>query len=116
MDIEAETVRLLVSTLIPLAVGYMAAWIRDKLKEQKQSQEEYAAIKAGVQALLRDRMIALHSHYEEKGWAPIYARENFIDMYVSYKNLNGNGVIEDIYQQFLTLPTEERHERYSSEH
>ena len=38
--------------------------------------------------------------------APIYARENFENMYQRYHNLGANGVMDDYYKKFMEIPTE----------
>ena len=63
------------------------------------------ALALGVQALLRAQMIADYNHYSEKGWAPIYARENFENVWKQYEALGQNGVMEDIRKKFMALPT-----------
>lgn len=65
------------------------------------------ALQKGVQALLRAQMIADYNHYSEKGWAPIYARENFENCWIQYEKLGKNGVMKDIREKFLSLPTRE---------
>jgi hypothetical protein len=94
---------------IEWAFGILAAIIlllikklNTKLNETKKKDE---AIELGVQALLRSQMIADYNHYYDKGTAPIYARENFENVYKQYKNLGGNGVMTDIHSKFMALPT-----------
>jgi hypothetical protein len=64
------------------------------------------AIKLGMQALLRAQMIDDYKKWEERGYAPIYARENFQNCWVQYHALGANGVMDDIHDRFLELPTE----------
>lgn len=71
----------------------------------KKARADNDAIKAGVQALLRAQMISDYNHYLEKGYAPIYAKQNFENCWVQYENLGENGVIQDIHQRFMQLPT-----------
>lgn len=66
------------------------------------------AVQLGVQALLRDRLIAEYNKYQEKGYAPIYARENFDNMWTQYHNLGKNGVMDGIHEMFMELPTEKK--------
>lgn len=106
MNIENELIRLVLGTIIPAVFAFMAGWIKSKVSEQKHERRKYEAIKNGLQDLLRDRLIQSYYHYEAKGWAPIYARENFARMYKSYEALDGNGVIESINDKFIKLPTE----------
>lgn len=66
--------------------------------------KENDALKAGVQALLRDRIIQAYNHYVcEKGWVPIYAKESIDDCYKSYEALGNNGVIDNLMQQLNEL-------------
>lgn len=48
---------------------------------------ENDALKEGVQALLRDRIIQAYNHYSDKGWIPIYAMESIEACYKSYEEL-----------------------------
>ena len=61
-------------------------------------------IRKGVQALLRAQLISDWNYYSEKGYAPIYARENFENVYIQYHSLGANGVMDDIRNKFLALP------------
>ena len=79
-----------------------AVWRKIKLNEKKTE-----SVQLGVQALLRDRLYSAYMHYQEKGYAPIYARENFENMYKQYHVLGANGVMDDIYRKFMDLPLEE---------
>ena len=65
-------------------------------------------IKLGVKALLRAQMINDYNEFVEKrGYAPIYAKENFQHCWEQYHAIKGpNGVMDDIHEKFLRLPTE----------
>lgn len=62
------------------------------------------AMRLGMQALLRAELVRDWSKYSEKGFAPLYARENFENAYQQYHNLGANGVMDDIREKFLNLP------------
>lgn len=64
------------------------------------------ALKLGVQALLRAQMINDYNRWCDKGFAPIYARENFENCWKQYEALGVNGVMCDIHNKFMCLPTE----------
>lgn len=78
-------------------------WIHGTFAKQKKRTE---ALEYGVQALLRDRLYQMYFHYMEKGSAPLYARENFQNMYEKYHALGANGVMDDYYKKFMEIPTE----------
>lgn len=85
------------------AVLGVLKYFHSKLESQK---KRTAALEQGVQALLRDRLYQMYYHYLEKGSAPIYARENFENMYKKYHELGANGVMDDYYHKFMNIPTE----------
>ena len=78
-------------------------WSKIKINEKKTE-----SVQLGVQALLRDRLYYTYTKYEEKGYAPLYARENFNNMYNQYHALGANGVMDDVYKKFMALPLEKQ--------
>ena len=77
-------------------------------KRIKQNDEETKSVKLGIQALLRSEMIDTYNKWSDKGYAPIYARDNFENCYKQYHKLGANGVMQDIHDKFMDLPTEKR--------
>ena len=100
----------LINFLLVAALSYLWRKYKDAKAardvEQKLREQELAALRAGMQAVLRDKMIdAYNKFYEKKGYMPIYARESFIATYNAYHNLGENGVMDGIKNKVLTLPT-----------
>lgn len=94
-----------VEWLFGIVVAVLGFLIRKINARVKETQGKNDAIELGVQALLRSQMIDDYNHYLEKGYAPIYARESFENVYRQYKSLGGNGVMTDIHEMFRALPT-----------
>ena len=69
--------------------------------------KQVSGVRKGVQALLRAQMIDEYNKWTEKGYAPIYARQNFENCWEQYHSLGKNGVMDDLHAKFLELPTEE---------
>lgn len=69
------------------------------------------AVKLGLQALLRAQLISDWNKWNERGYAPIYARENFQNCWLQYHSLGANGVLDDIHERFFELPTEPQQEK-----
>lgn len=70
-----------------------------------------AAMQRGMQALLRAQMINDYNKWhEERGYAPIYAKQNFENCWAQYHALGVNGVMDDLHAKFLKLPTEPKEE------
>lgn len=108
-----QTISFYMSILgIPSLSGIITLIIKHQNKvreEQKQTDErqkqETKVLKLGVQALLRSQMINDYNKWMEKGYAPIYARENFQNCWIQYESLGENGVMKDIHDKFMDLPT-----------
>lgn len=85
---------------IPVIVGGILASVLKTVFSHIKS------VKLGVQALLRAQMIHDFNKWSERGYAPIYARENFENCWAQYHSLGANGVMDDIHKKFLMLPIE----------
>lgn len=88
---------------VPTIIGGAIAYARTQAKKNI---EQINAVKRGVQALLRAQMISDYNKWMDKGYAPIYARQNFENCWQNYHDLGANGVMDDIHIRFLQLPTE----------
>lgn len=86
-------------------LGFACAAIINRMKR---SETRQTALELGVQALLRDRMIYSYNKYIDDGHAPIYAKENFSNMYQQYHELGANGVMTKLYEEFMALPVEQK--------
>ena len=62
------------------------------------------AVKRGVQALLRDRLLQGYKFYRAQGYADEDDRANLENVYVQYHALGANGVMDDLRTRFLALP------------
>lgn len=93
-----------VPALIAAAAKYLGGRVR-------KNQKDTDALKSGIQALLRSQMISEYNKWSERGYAPIYARENFENCWRQYHSLGANGVMDDIHEKFLELPTEKERVR-----
>lgn len=99
-----------VSNLITLLFGsgVLIPLCRYFVKRIKAIEQKNEAVCLGVQALLRDRLIHEYNKYIRLGYAPIYAKENFENMWKQYHNLGLNGVMDEVHADFMELPTERR--------
>lgn len=84
-----------------LGFGY-----RQMAKQQADERIKNKALQEGVQALLRDRIIQVYNHYQDKGFCPIYAKENIKRMYDAYHGLGGNDVATKLKDTLLAMPEE----------
>jgi hypothetical protein len=72
--------------------------------EAEVRQREYAAIKSGLTAMLRDRLIQSGELYERKGWIPFHSFENVSLLYAAYHEMGGNGIVTQLYNGMKELP------------
>ncbi len=92
-----STVQTVINIIAGAIISYLFALYRAKKKENN-------ALKAGLQALLRDRIIQAYNHYcDDKKWIPIYALEGINACFRSYEALGENGVIDNLMQQINEL-------------
>lgn len=93
-----STIQTIINIIAGAVISYIFALYRAKKREND-------ALRAGVQALLRDRIIQAYNHYVcEKGWVPIYAKESIDACYKSYEALGDNGVIDSLMEKLNELP------------
>ena len=81
--------------------GAIITFVWTMLRAKKREND---ALKEGMQALLRDRIIQAYNHCSDKGWIPIYAMESIEACYKSYEELGENGVIDNLMSQLRELP------------
>lgn len=84
-----------------LGMGY-----RQILKRQKEGASKSEALYDGMQALLRDRIIQAYNHCQDKGYCPIYGKENVKRMYDAYHVLGGNDVATELKDKLMKMPEE----------
>ena len=75
-------------------------------KVVRQTRMENKATQLGVQALLRAQMVNDYNKWTARKYAPIYARDNFENCWIQYHALGANGVMDDIRNKFMALPTD----------
>lgn len=82
-------------------IGILTKTLLGRLKKVEQRNK---ALGLGVQALLRAEMIEQYEKYKDRQHCPIYAKENFENMWLQYESLGANGVMTDIHNKFMSLP------------
>ena len=89
------------SQIVNALAGAIITLLWTMLRAKKREND---ALKEGMQALLRYRIIQAYNHYSDKGWIPIYAMESIEACYRSYEELGENGVIDNLMKQLRALP------------
>ena len=60
----------------------------------------------GLKSLLRAEIIRTYEKAMDRDYCPIYSKEALTHCFHSYKELGGNGLIDDLYKKTMELPTE----------
>ena len=87
--------------------GILGIVTKTLLARMKKNEQRQKALELGVQALLRAEMIEQYEKYKANGAAPLYARDNYENMWIQYESLGTNGVMSDIHNKFMNLPVDE---------
>lgn len=92
--------------LITILVGYIGVKLKKRESEKEAERKEAEAIREGIRAVLRDRIIQAYNHFRAKGVISVAQLDNISNMYLAYHNLGGNGVVTDVYKKLLRIPHE----------
>ena len=98
---------------VPSLFAGLIGWLIAELKEKKlrrtmekaEESEEIKALKMGVQALLRANMISEYNKWSERGYMPIDVKDSFENVWKQYHAMGKNGVMDDIHNKAVALPT-----------
>ena len=82
---------------VPGIITALATFIRLQVKQNK-------AVREGLEAILRDRLLTAYRHYEDQGFADSDDRQNWEHMYIQYHALGGNGIIDNLRQRLFEMP------------
>lgn len=82
-------------------LGFCTKRITTNLKKEMVDQK---SIKAGVQAILRDRLIQSYNKHTVLGYCEIHDRDNIVNLYDQYHALGANGVMDSLIDEVLALP------------
>lgn len=96
MEIFYTTLSALILSIVTSLIGFWVGKVREQSKEA-------AAIKHGLQAILRDRMLTLYNEARKSGHTTIEEKSNFDNLYNSYHALGLNGVMDEIHDEFMNM-------------
>ena len=89
--------------LLPVVLGYIVRML------QKQQKIRNANSRANM-LLLRIQLIEYHDKYSTIGEIPSYVYQNFCEMYDTYRELGGNGMIVKMYEEIHDLHFKQKKE------
>lgn len=95
-DILFQTYLIALPIILTSSLGYVV-WL---LKEQKRDRN---ANSKGTMLLLRVQLIEYHQEWIKRGYITKHGLENFIEMYESYHELGGNGMVTHLREEVEKL-------------
>lgn len=96
--------------LFGLVVAGMGLLYRRLAKKISKREADQKALRAGTLALLRSEIIRNYDTYKSRGWIPIYAMENVLELYSAYHTLGGNGTMTKLADELKYLPSKDPEE------
>ena len=105
---ELQILTLVIEGIIGAGISYFGWKVKQHYNLEKQKAEETQKFKELELRAVRMLLIREMHHYLDKGFAPLYALSAVIDSYKLYHEFGGNGGVENLYQEFLTLPHKEK--------
>lgn len=64
---------------------------------------QFRALKLGMQAMMRDRIVQAYYQYYDRGWITLHGLENVERLYSEYHHLGGNGTVTKLVEDLREL-------------
>ncbi|MCL2864535.1 MAG: hypothetical protein FWE25_03230 [Lachnospiraceae bacterium] len=97
MSIIAE---LIIGGVVSLLFGYIAVMLKKQGKVRDSMRE-------GAMLMLKVQLIEYHSKWKKRKFVTRHGLSNFTEMHSAYRNLGGNGMIEQLFEEIKTLEIKE---------
>lgn len=102
-----ELIKQTYTIALPIVLGYIVWLLKsqamERIKTDKRQKKEAENYSHGMMLLLRIQLIEYHDKYMDRGAIPSYAYENFLEMYETYHDLGGNGMVTKMYEEIRQL-------------
>lgn len=76
----------------------------EEKKKREEEEKKRKALENGVQALLRNELIKNFREYKVQNEVTLLDKENMDHMFTEYFNLGGNGMMQEVYEEFNKIP------------
>lgn len=81
-------------------IGYIGGMMKKRISKEI---DEDKAIKNGLRALLREKIIEICDRCIDRGYVHIHNLESIDDLYVQYHELGGNGMVTKLVEDTKKL-------------
>lgn len=101
---ETQWINVLFAVITTILLGVLA-WAGRAIKKQYNA---LSALRKGVLAMMRDRLIQAYRYFKQEGECPIHEMDVINSMYTEYVELDGNSIhnLERIMNELNQLPTQ----------
>ena len=93
--------------VLPVLLGYIVWLLKtqatERMTAEKKQKDETEKSNKGMMLLLRIQLIEYHDKYMELGKIPSYAYDNFCELYDTYHDLGGNGMVTKMKDEIDSL-------------
>ena len=94
----------IISACTTCIIGYLLKKLK-KIADKREIEEE--AIRAGLVALCRDRILQGYRYYKQHNGISVQDLESMNKLYKAYHALGGNGTITTVYKKIQQFPLKE---------
>ncbi len=108
--IQQNAIATLFGILSAGILGMSGMVLRHILKKQQEAdtcqrelEEKRCIMERGIQALLRDRLVASYCHYRERGTITAHGLQNMELLYKEYTALGGNGFVTGLMEKIREM-------------
>ena len=98
-----QVTEFLLSILLMIAtgvIGYIGGMMKKRISKEI---DEDRAIKNGLRALLREKIIEICDRCIDRGYVHIHNLESIDDLYIQYHELGGNGMVTKLVEDTKKL-------------
>lgn len=92
---------------VPSIITLIVAAVYNRIAAKRQSHADGDELtKKALQALLRNELRKQYVQFINQGWVDMDDKSNFSNMYDIYHGLGKNGVMDQMSEQVINLPTQ----------
>lgn len=91
--------------ILSTVCGYLVASLKAIKARQEEEKARQSALEAGVQALLRQKILEIYDQYKGAETVPQDTQESMEAVYKAYHGLNGNGTGTRLYNAIISKKT-----------
>lgn len=97
-----------INTIIGLVIGVLFSAMKNYYRKEKKEKKDVELLKAGICSLQRQTLLSECEKHITKGFCPQDTKNVLNDLYKSYSDLGGNGLITQLVTRVNNLPASKK--------